>query len=69
MTYTMDIDTACDDDDIIIELEAVRVYVDPVSAGILVSTTIDFVKTGLKEGFVFNNSKATTTCGCGSSFS
>jgi iron-sulfur cluster assembly accessory protein len=33
------------------------------------NTEIDYVETLQKKGFVFNNPNATTTCGCGSSFS
>ena len=58
-----------DEDDILITLGDIRVYVDPHSAGILEKTVIDYIKTLQKEGFVFNNPKANTTCGCGSSFS
>ena len=69
MSYSLTIETETDEDDILITLGDVRVYVDPHSAGILEKTVIDYIKTLQKEGFVFNNPKANTTCGCGSSFS
>jgi len=69
MTYALTIDSEADEDDILIELDHVKVYIDPHSASILEKTTIDFVSMGLNEGFVFNNPEANTTCGCGSSFS
>ena len=69
MSYSLTIDTETDEDDILITLGDVHVYVDPHSAGILEKTVIDYIKTLQKEGFVFNNPKANTTCGCGSSFS
>ena len=69
MSYSLTIETETDEDDILITLGHVRVYVDPHSAGILEKTVIDYIKTLQKEGFVFNNPKANTTCGCGSSFS
>jgi len=68
MSYALEIDSETSEDDIVVVLENITVYVDPHSASILEATTIDFVKTGLSEGFVFNNPKANTTCGCGSSF-
>ena len=69
MSYSLTIDTEVDEDDILINLGETRVYVDPHSAGILEKTTIDYIKTLQNQGFVFNNSKANTTCGCGMSFS
>ncbi|HAN31781.1 MAG TPA: iron-sulfur cluster assembly accessory protein [Myxococcales bacterium] len=45
-----------------------RVYVDDVSLGYIQGLTLDF-KGGLNgTGLLFNNPKATSTCGCGSSF-
>ena len=69
MSYSLTIETETDEDDILITLGDLRVYVDPHSAGILEKTVIDYIKTLQKEGFVFNNPQANTTCGCGSSFS
>lgn len=47
----------------------VRVVCDPKSYLYLNGTTIDFKDEIMGRGFVFNNPNATTTCGCGSSFS
>ena len=47
----------------------VRVICDPKSYLYLNGTTIDFKDEIMGRGFVFNNPNATTTCGCGSSFS
>jgi len=69
MSYALNIETEIDDEDLVIEVEHVKICVDPYSAQILDNTTIDFIKTLQKEGFVFNNSEANTTCGCGMSFS
>ena len=69
MSYSLTIEDETDEDDILITLEKVNVYVDPHSAGILKETVVDYVKTLQTEGFVFNNPKANTTCGCGMSFS
>ncbi len=46
-----------------------RVICDPKSYLYLNGTTIDFKDEMMGRGFVFNNPNATTTCGCGSSFS
>ena len=69
MSYSLTIDTDIDEDDVLITLEQVKVYIDPHSAVILDKTIIDYIKTLQNEGFVFNNSAANTTCGCGMSFS
>ena len=47
----------------------VTVICDPKSYLYLNSTTIDFKDELMGRGFVFSNPNATTTCGCGSSFS
>ncbi|MCH2144587.1 MAG: iron-sulfur cluster assembly accessory protein [Phycisphaerales bacterium] len=48
---------------------AITVVCDPKSYLYLNGTTIDFKDELMGRGFVFNNPNATTTCGCGSSFS
>ncbi len=48
----------------------VKVLIDQKSALYLEGTVIDYVSEGpLREGFVFKNPNATSSCGCGSSFS
>ena len=47
----------------------VRVVCDPKSYLYLNGTTIDFKDEIMGRGFVFSNPNASTTCGCGSSFS
>tara|TARA_R110002051_G_scaffold269343_1_gene329424 strand:+ start:170 stop:478 length:309 start_codon:yes stop_codon:yes gene_type:complete len=69
MNYVLNIETDRDEEDILLDIPGTIVYIDPYSADILSETTIDYVKTLQREGFVFNNPAANTTCGCGSSFS
>ena len=69
MSYALTIDSEVDEDDILLMIGNVQVYIDPHSAVILDKTIIDYVKTLQSHGFVFNNPKANTTCGCGMSFS
>ena len=47
----------------------VRVICDPKSYLYLNGTVIDFKDEIMGRGFVFNNPNATSSCGCGSSFS
>ena len=58
-----------DEEDLSLDFSGLTVYLDPHSAQMLGNTEIDYVETLQKKGFVFNNPNATTTCGCGSSFS
>ena len=71
MSYTMNIVPVndADEEDILLEFDHIKVYIDPHSATILEETTIDYVKTLQSQGFVFNNPKSNATCGCGMSFS
>lgn len=57
------------EDDTLIEKNGVTVLVDPMSYQYLVGSEVDY-KEGLEGSrFVINNPNATSTCGCGSSFS
>lgn len=69
MSYVLDIVSEGAEDDLELLLADVKVYVDPHSAVILSNTTVDYVQTLQKRGYVFLNPDANTTCGCGSSFS
>ncbi len=51
------------------EAFTVRVICDPKSYLYLNGTVIDFKDEIMGRGFVFNNPNATSSCGCGSSFS
>jgi len=46
-----------------------RVICDPKSYLYLNGTEVDFKEDIMQRGFVFNNPNATSSCGCGSSFS
>jgi iron-sulfur cluster assembly accessory protein len=68
-SYEMFFDTEIAEDDQQVEVGAVRVVVDAVSAPLLAGATLDY-KDGLQgAGFAINNPNATRTCGCGNSFS
>jgi iron-sulfur cluster assembly protein len=55
--------------DKVLDIGGVTVFVDPKSLFFISGTELDF-QDGLNgKGFVFNNPKATKTCGCGNSFS
>ncbi len=54
--------------DTVMEYDGLKVFIDPISAGYLRGTTVDFVSGLNGSGFKFNNPNARRTCGCGSSF-
>ena len=47
----------------------VKLYVDPISVRYLKGAEVDFVDTVTGGGFTIKNPQATSTCGCGQSFS
>ena len=66
--YALDFEQEARATDAVLELDGLRVYVDPVSARYLEGVTIDYVFGMNGAGFKFQNPRATGTCGCGSSF-
>ena len=67
--YGLLIEDASAEDDLIVDADGFKVFVDPFSAQYLNGVTIDYVSTFQGSGFTFKNPNATGGCGCGSSFS
>jgi iron-sulfur cluster assembly accessory protein len=55
--------------DQVFESHGVKLFVDPISIQYLKNAEVDFVDTITGGGFTIKNPNATSTCGCGSSFS
>lgn len=55
--------------DTIVENQGVKLLVDPMSVQYLMGAEIDYTEGLEGSQFVIRNPNATTTCGCGSSFS
>jgi len=66
--YGLNIEDEAGEDDMILESNGVRLFVDPFSLQYLAGVEIDFVSTFQGSGFTFNNPNASGGCGCGSSF-
>ena len=66
--YGLNIEDSPETDDEILELDGVKVFVDPFSAQYLEGVEIDYVTTMMGSGFTFKNPNAAGGCGCGSSF-
>lgn len=67
--YAFDIERERAADDLAIEREGAIVLIDPVSQGFLQGSSIDFVDDLIGQSFKITNPNATSSCGCGTSFS
>jgi iron-sulfur cluster insertion protein len=69
LQYGFEFDEQIQDGDTCVENQGVKLLVDPMSFQYLAGAEIDY-REGLDGAqFVIRNPNATTTCGCGSSFS
>jgi iron-sulfur cluster assembly accessory protein len=66
--YSLNIEERALDDDMVAEVNGVRVFVDGFSAQYLTGVTVDYVTSMQGSGFTFSNPNATGGCGSGSSF-
>ena len=70
LAYVIDFIDAVEEDDMVFEItDGLRVAVTPQSYEIVKGTRLDYKKSGVNEGFEFNNPNVKETCGCGESFS
>ncbi len=67
--YGFTFDEKVNDGDMTIEKQGVTMVIDPMSLQYLVDGEVDYLESLEGSRFVVNNPNATTTCGCGSSFS
>lgn len=67
--YGFTFDEILNDDDTVMEKDGVMLLIDPMSYQYLVGAEIDYTEGLEGSQFVIRNPNATSTCGCGSSFS
>lgn len=67
--YGFTFDENLEEGDIAVENEGVQLLVDPMSFQYLMNAEIDYKDDLEGARFIIRNPNATTTCGCGSSFS
>ena len=67
--YNFALDETRMDDDLFIEESGARILIDPVSLDFLAGAEIDFTDDLIGQAFKVNNPNATSSCGCGTSFS
>ncbi len=67
--YGFTFDEEQQEDDTAVDRDGVRLLVDPMSFQYLIGARIDYKDDLDGARFIINNPNASTTCGCGSSFS
>lgn len=67
--YGMDLDDQLNDDDKVFEEHGVKVVVDEVSLDLVKGSELNYVDDLIGSYFALSNPNASSTCGCGSSFS
>lgn len=67
--YGFGLDDKQNEDDIVIEKNAIQLIVDALSLQYLTDATVDYREDLVGAQFSVHNPNAQTTCGCGSSFS
>lgn len=67
--YAFEMTETIADDDEVFEKDGVRVLVDAVSFPFLAGAEIDYVDDLIGAHFKINNPNASSSCGCGTSFS
>ncbi len=67
--YKFGLETAAQPDDLVVERDGVRVFVDAVSLDLLGGAELDWSDALIGAHFVVRNPQAVSGCGCGVSFS
>ena len=67
--YNFAVDDARTEEDLVLEKDGATVLIDPVSLDFLQGAEIDFTDDLIGQAFKVNNPNATSSCGCGTSFS
>ena len=68
LSYTIEVEEESEPGDFIFELGSVKICMNPYTKFILRETVVDYEESLHQSGFKFNNSKATRSCACGTSF-
>jgi iron-sulfur cluster insertion protein len=69
LQYKFDLTEAQNDDDLVIEASGATVFVDPTSLELLSGAELDYKDVLMGAHFAIQNPNATSSCGCGTSFS
>lgn len=67
--YGISLDDKAAEDDVVTEQHGIRLVVDQTSLDLLNGSEVDYVEDLVGASFQVRNPQASSTCGCGSSFS
>jgi len=67
--YELSLETNILHDDLVLTNKKAKVVIDPISLEFLSGAIIDYQEELIGSKFVINNPNATSSCGCGTSFS
>lgn len=67
--YEIKVDQGAAADDLVIERDGARLFVDPISLPFLLGSEVDWVDELIGASFKVKNPNAQSSCGCGVSFS
>lgn len=68
LAYVVELTEKITDDDTTIDSAGVMLVISSKSLPFIRGSVVDYKKSGLNEGFVFENPNLTGECGCGESF-
>ena len=68
-SYKFDFDDKISENDKVLDYNEVKILIDSKSLGFINDSKLDFVEDMIGSYFKVSNPKATSTCGCGISFS
>ena len=67
--YTLEFDSAIKSEDQIYDCQGIQIVVEENSLNFINGLTLDYTEDLMGGGFRFHNPNASSTCGCGNSFS
>tara|TARA_B100000686_G_C16666061_1_gene903656 strand:- start:422 stop:748 length:327 start_codon:yes stop_codon:yes gene_type:complete len=67
--YKFNIDKIKNDDDILFDTQKISLIIDSTSLDLIKGSKIDYVKELIGSSFKITNPQASSSCGCGTSFS
>jgi len=68
LSYNMEFVDSPDEKDEVLNIENIKIYIDPKATLFLLGTTMDYEEGVLESGFKFINPNEKGRCGCGESF-
>lgn len=67
--YDITVSQAANGDDLVVERDGAKLFIDPVSLPFLLGSEVDWVEELIGASFKVRNPNAKSSCGCGVSFS